>query len=343
MMKPIIRMWALALGVLGVVAVDASALVTIDSVPVGDINNPADWGFGEGSVGYHYSIGKYEVTLNQYCGFLNAVGATDTYGLYNPLLNSLLQVRGIARTGSSGSYHYSVIGSGNRPVTYVNWFDAARFVNWLQNGQPTGLQGPGTTETGAYALNGAMSGIGFARNPGTHFCLPTQDEWYKAAYYDPTGASGNAGYWLYPTRSNDQPNSRPGNSFDPNSANYYYDDGIANGYNGGNAVNNSINLPSGSALTDAGAYTLARSYYGTYDQAGNAYEWTESVSDGGCVLLGGSWNTQDGGSAGLIASSDPTQELWDFGFRVAIIPEPSAGGMMLVGLVLLAWRRKRSP
>jgi formylglycine-generating enzyme len=235
-MSLVIRTWALALGILGAIAGDASALVTVVSVPVGDINNPANWIFDVGSVGYNYSIGKYEVTLNQYCAFLNAVGATDTYGLYNPLLNSLPQVRGIYRSGASGSYHYSVIGSGNRPVTYVSWFDAARFVNWLQNGQPTGLQGPATTETGVYALNGATGGLGFARNPAARFCLPTLDEWHKAAYYDPTGASGYAGYWFYPTRSNDQPNSRPGNSFDPNSANYYYDDGIANGYNGGNAV-----------------------------------------------------------------------------------------------------------
>ena len=325
-----------------VMAGDASALITIPSVDVGDVNNPPDWGPGYGSVGYNYSIGTYEVTLNQYCAFLNAVGATDPYALYNPYLGLLPQVRGISRQGSSGSYHYSIIGSGNRPVTYVSWFDAARFVNWMQNGQPTGPQGPGTTETGAYTLNGAMSGVGFARNPGTSFCLPSQNEWYKAAYYDPTGASGNAGYWLYPTRSNDQPNSRNANATDPNSANYYYDDGIANGYNGGYAVNNSVNLPSGNVLTDVGAYSLARSYYGTYDQAGNAQEWTDDVSDGGCVLLGGSWNTQDGGSADLTGSTDPTQEQWDIGFRVAMIPEPAAGAMMLTGLVLLAWRRRRS-
>ncbi len=336
-------MLPLVLGTLGLLVGNASALITIQSVPVGNINNPADWMFDAGSVGYDYSMGKYEVTLNQYCAFLNAVGATDTYSLYNPLLNSLPQVRGIIRTGSSGSYHYSVFGSGNRPVTYVSWFDAARFVNWLQNGQPTGLQGPATTEAGVYTLNGATSGTGFARDPGALFCLSTQDEWHKAAYYDPTGASGNAGYWLYPTRSNDQPNSRPGNSSDPNSANYYYDDGIANGYNGGNALNNSINLPSGNALTDAGAYTLARSYYGTFDQAGNVVEWTETVSDGLCVLLGGSWNSTDGGSAGLIGSTDPTEERWEIGFRVAIIPEPSVGVVTLTGFVLLAWWRKRAP
>ena len=86
------------------------------------------------------------------------MGAADTYGLYNTQMGLNPYIMGISRNGASGSYTYSVIGSGNRPVTYVSWFDSARFVNWLHNGQPTGTQAAGTTETGAYALNGATSG-----------------------------------------------------------------------------------------------------------------------------------------------------------------------------------------
>lgn len=51
-------------------------------------------------------------------------------------------------------------GSGARPITYVSWFDAARYTNWLHNGQ-----GTGDTETGAYTLNGATSGNAVASDP----------------------------------------------------------------------------------------------------------------------------------------------------------------------------------
>ena len=47
----------------------------------------------------------------------------------------------IQRSGSSGSYTYSVAADwANRPVNYVSWGDAARFANWLHNGQPTGAK-----------------------------------------------------------------------------------------------------------------------------------------------------------------------------------------------------------
>jgi len=49
---------------------------------------------------------------------------------------------GIERTGSAGSYTYSVASSReNRPVNYVRWHDAVRFANWLHNGKPTGAPG----------------------------------------------------------------------------------------------------------------------------------------------------------------------------------------------------------
>ena len=327
------RSLGLALTLWQAAAGTASALISLETVPVADNKSSGD-------LGYSYSIAKYEVTLNQYCTFLNAVAASDTYGVYNTYLNSLPQVRGISRTGTSGSYHYTVVGSGNRPVTYVSWFDAARFVNWLEHGQPTGAQGPATTETGAYTLNGAVSGMSITRNASAKYVLPNDVEWYKAAYYDPTLNGGAGGYWEYPTRSNDQPNSRFGSTTDPNSANFYYDDGLANGYNGGFAANNSITPPNGNALTDAGAFRLASSYYGTFDQGGNAEEWTEEPGDAGRVVRGGSWNTYgDLLSAYTTQWTDPTQERWDIGFRVAVIPEPGVGGLWLAGPGLIAAKR----
>src|SRR6478609_6822544 len=131
---------ALTISLLWVVAVSA---ITIDTVPVGDVGNPNDPALPPslcqcGAVNYAYNIGKYEVTVGQYAAFLNAVAATDTYGLYNSNMATNLNVAGLARSGNPGSYTYSVIGSPNHPITYVSWADAARFVNWLHNGQPTG-------------------------------------------------------------------------------------------------------------------------------------------------------------------------------------------------------------
>jgi hypothetical protein len=72
---------------------------------------------------------------------------------------------------------------GNKPVNFVNWFDCARYCNWLHNGKPSGLQNISTTETGAYMLSGATSGI-FERQVGALYFLPNEDEWVKAAYFN---------------------------------------------------------------------------------------------------------------------------------------------------------------
>src|SRR5689334_16456529 len=100
-------------------------------------------------------------------------------------MQSDLTVAGISRSGSPGSYTYAVIGSANHPAAYVDFGKAARFVNWLHNGQPTGAEGPGTTETGPYFLNGQIDNAyytGVTRNPGATWAIPSDNEWYKAAY-----------------------------------------------------------------------------------------------------------------------------------------------------------------
>lgn len=147
---------------LSLVTTAASAAINIDFVPVRNAGNAADplnSGSvpGIGAVSYDYSIGKYEVKIGQYTTFLNAVAANDAYGLYNTQMGNDLYIKGILRSGSSGNYSYSVIGSANRPIAYVSWYDAARFANWMSNGQPTGSQNSHTTEDGAYALNGATA------------------------------------------------------------------------------------------------------------------------------------------------------------------------------------------
>ena len=151
----------------------AQQLVTIETVAVGDAGNAADT-TGYGAVADVFALGKYEVTIGQYTSFLNAVAATDTYSLYNPGMATSLNIAGITRAGSSGNFSYSAIGSVSRPITYVSWFDAARFSNWMNNGATNGA----STETGAYTLNGAMTGI-ITVNPGATWFLPGEDQWYK--------------------------------------------------------------------------------------------------------------------------------------------------------------------
>lgn len=211
--------------------VTVAQAVTIEMVTVGNPGNAADATTGYGAVAYDYRIGKYEVTIGQYAAFLNAVAATDTYSLYNSSMATNLNIAGISQAGSSGSYTYSVINNGgnstNRPITYVSWWDAARFANWMANGQPTGSQTSTTTENGAYNVNGATSGHAVAKNltnPNTGaaptFFIPTEDEWYKAAFYSPNyGGAGVAGYFDYATQSDTAPGNVAGGG--SNQANYY--------------------------------------------------------------------------------------------------------------------------
>jgi sulfatase modifying factor 1 len=308
----------------------AQPLVTIDTVTVGDAGNAADT-TGFGAVANAFAIGKYEVTIGQYTTFLNAVAATDTYRLYNTRMGTTLNIAGIARSGSSGSYSYSVFGSGNRPITFVSWFDAARFANWMNNGATNGA----STETGAYTLNGATNGI-ITKNPGATWWIPSEDEWYKAAYYK--GGGTNAGYWVYPTQSDTAPGNIIGGA--ANQANYRPVDDIY-------AVTQSATYSSTqNYLTDAGAFSNSGSAYGTFDQGGNVWEWNDAVNGSSRGQRGGSWVTFDDSLLQSFAfeTDPPTAEADNVGFRVASVPEPSTYALLALtaaGLGAHALRRRR--
>jgi formylglycine-generating enzyme required for sulfatase activity len=171
---------------------------------------------GYGGVNYVYEIGKYLVTNCEYVEFLNAVAVTDTYMLYDNRMasGSPFGGAGITRSGISGSYSYSVKANmGNKPVVYVSWFNAARYCNWLHNNKPTGAQTNSTTEDGAYLLNGAITGNAVAKNSNAKYHIPTENEWYKAAYYSPIkGGIGNPGYYAYATQSDVAPTCVSANS-----------------------------------------------------------------------------------------------------------------------------------
>ena len=167
--------------------------VTIHWVTVGDPGNTADT-TGDpnpaGAVADAFQIMKYEWTNSQYVDFLNTVDASGTNpnSVYNASMDSSVR-GGISFTfgSASGSKYAAKSNMGDKPVNFVTWFDAARVSNWLFNG----ATGTSSTETGAYTLNNATSGTAPAVNSGATFYVPTEDQWYKAAYYK--GGNTNAG------------------------------------------------------------------------------------------------------------------------------------------------------
>jgi len=324
----------------------AQPLVTIETVAVGDAGNAADTRVmndgtsGYGAVAYEFAIGKYEVTIAQYNTFLNSVASvtSDSYivNLWNVNMATNLNIAGISRSGSGtlgDPYSYSVIGSENRPITFVSWFDAARFANWMNNGATNGA----STETGAYTLNGATSGVGFTKNVGAAWWIPSENEWYKSAYYK--GGGTNAGYWLYPTQSDSTPGNNIGGA--ANQANYYTDVFAVTQSKGYLFAQN--------YLTDAGVFSNSASAYGTFDQGGNVWEWNDAVIGSDRGLRGGSWDGYDFGFGDSYLQSSgrydgvPWFKYSDVGFRVATVPEPSTYALLVMSAAGALWwaRRKR--
>jgi sulfatase modifying factor 1 len=297
------------------------------TVPVGNQGNANDPNTGNvyGGVSYSYSIGEYDVTVGQYTAFLNAVAATDTYGVY----------RGsgaIAQSGSPGSYMYNVIGSPNQPIASVDWFDAARFSNWLYNNQPKGPEGPGTTETGSYSLNGSDS-FTVKRNANATWVIPTESEWYKAAYYNPNTSS----YYQYPLSSNAKPQSAmPGSA--PNTGNFL-------DYTTGYAVTGSTNYNQNqNYLTDVGAYTASASPYGAFDMGGDVFQWNESSSGSNDQwgYRGGCWQLDSSNSASSQRNYFAGVQISPYiGFRVALVPEPASFILLSLASVGLLLRCRR--
>ena len=332
---------ALCATVVCVSLVSTAMAVDIETVPVsnpgnaGELSGAGAGGYGSdricGAVDYTYNIGKYEVTAGQYTEFLNAVAATDTYGLYNSSMWSSGNSCKIHRSGSSGSYTYSVASDwANRPVNYVSWGDSARFSNWLENGQPSGPQDLTTTESGTYYLNGATSDaelLAVTREADATWIIPSEDEWYKAAYHQNDGVTGN--YFDYPTSSDSAPSN---DLIDPDPGNN------ATFYDGDNTIGSPY------WRTEVGEFENSESPYGTFDQGGNVWEWNEAVIAGwGRGLRGASFYHD------LVSSLHasyrnyyyPTYEGPGVGFRVAEVPEPATMVILALGGVVLL-RRQRS-
>ena len=294
----------------------------LSDVPTGGVTPPV-----RGAVPYVYSISKYETTIGQWASFLNAVAKSNperAHSLYSSQLAELRSVSGIARLTINGKDVYHLMhGAGGiayLPITFIDYLDAVRFVNWLHNGQ-----GDGDTETGAYTINASGQPM---RSPNARYWIPTENEWYKAAYYDPSSGGPPDDYWQFPWRNFG--NSRPGNffAFSPSAGTDTY------------AVTNRARLePYQTYLSDVRAYADAASYYGTLNQAGNVDEWTEGDAfSGGPHTRGGYWDLDTSGIArNIFARMASFASPFDgqpgqpgpqhIGFRVATGASPPLGGL----------------
>jgi formylglycine-generating enzyme required for sulfatase activity len=288
-------------------------------------------------VNHNYRIATTEVTNAQYAEFLNAKAASDPLQLWNSNMGSTSSRGGISRSLSNGSFTYAARPDmGNKPVNWVSWYDALRFINWLHNGQ-----GSGDTETGAYTLLGGTptptNGSTVTRNAGATVFMPTEDEWYKAAYHQPAAQGGDSdNYWQYPTATNTPPTVATANSVgdisNPGANVANYNDGADWGFNNGHVT------------TVGSAGPLSRSYYGTSDQGGNLWEWTETkFLTTSRIIRGGAFFTLllglDSSFDADFLAANPGDGI---GFRVAMVPEPGTAGLAVMALALLVcWRLRR--
>ena len=263
---------------------------TLDFVTIGSPGNTIDT-TGYGKVSYTYQIGAYDISQNQ----INIAAS-----------NGLLGISGVA----------SNTWTGDLPATGLTWYQAAAFVNWLNTSQGYSPAYNLTYSNNSYSLalwptNEAwtLGGVNLYRNAECCYFLPSENEWYKAAYYDPNKSGiGHPGYWLYPT----------GNSSAPTA--------VASGTAARTAVYNQINTnASPSSVFLAGG----SSSYGTTGQGGNVFQWGESAFSGkntnvsnARVIRGGDYAL----AASYLRSSDraslaPSAAVGIVGFRVAsIIP-----------------------
>lgn len=273
--------------------------IYIDFATIGTPGNPGDTRtdcpdcaepYGCGAVDYVYRIGQYEVTNAQWYDFVSAAGAP----IGNP----------------STAYDDSPYWAGdNIPTTGVSWYEAAQFCNYLTSGDKS---------QGAYLFSGNNSNPGdfegidrdsAVSTYGVVYVLPTEDEWYKAAYY--TGS----GYSTYANGTDTAP-------IEDLDSNYGWE--------------------SGAHPWDVGDGTMEQN--GTFDMMGSVWEWNETLIAGSSRgLRGGSYI----GLVSYLSSSyrysyHPYNVNLNIGFRVASVPEPcSLVFLSLGGLTLMRRRRGR--
>lgn len=281
---------------------------SIDFVTIGSPNNTADsnsWASSIGSVSYVYNIGKYEI--NQ-----DAINKANALGGLGITLFDLGQFN----MGGNGA---------SRPATGLSFHEGARFVNFLNSS---------TLNQVAYKFDASgnfqawsSSDAGFdplnpTRNKLAKYFIPTKDEWYKSAFGSPEGT-----WYDYATGSDTAPTP------------------VSSGTLLNTAVYSGQTAPAD--VDRAGG--LSR--WQTMGQSGNVWEWTESAIDGlnntpneAVYVMGGMWQN-DALQISSVYRSEPraSAEGDYYGFRVAMVPEPSSLSLLALGGVVVAFgRRKRA-
>ena len=298
----------------------------MEFVTIGNPGNAADTDpsaqpLNSGAVGYAYGIGKFEVSRDMITKY------NSNFGTANSLVISLEDMSGYGGNGA------------NRPATGISWNEAARFVNWLNTS--TGNQA-------AYKFSNTgvnddidlwVSGdAGYDpsnpyRNSLAKYVLPSYNEWYKAAYYNPN----NSTYYNFTNGSDTAPTT------------------VASGTGAGTAVYGQSPGQGPADVTQAGGL----SPYGVMGLGGNVFEWEESSLDlanssvsSRREIRGGAWSNDSHYLSSLGRFDvDPSIESNSISFRVAslsssappAVPEPS---MLVIGMVfgiggLMAKRRMK--
>lgn len=247
-----------------------------------------------GAVSYPFLMGKYEVSRDM----ITKANAAGMLGI---------TLQDMSSFGGNGV---------NRPATGISWFEAAKFVNWLNADQ--GFNAAYKFDAGGTFQLWQSGDPGFDatnpfRNSLANYVLPSVHEWYKAAYYDPMTMT----YFDFPTGSDTAPMA------------------VAGGTTAGTAVYNQGVFQGPADIMNAGGL----SPFGTMGQGGNVWEWEETEYD----LVNSSVSSSRGVRGGVwvylsnsLSSStrrdvDPAFESNLIGFRVAslsspanVIPEPSS-------------------
>ena len=273
---------------------------TVDFVSISQTNNAADT-TGYGAVPYNYRVGTYEISQLQ--------------------ITKATQV-GMANV-SAGAW------TNNQPAANLSWYEAAAFVNFLNTNSGKTAAYDLSFSDGSWSMTLQSSsnawtagGTNLYRNKDAYYFLPSDNEWYKAAYYNPSGTN----YFLYPTASSSVPTA------------------VASGTTSGTAVY------CGGAVTEPAAVTLAGglSPYGTMGQGGNVFEWMESSLDGSnssasadrTVRGGNAFFPESDLRSSFRAYGAPELGASTFGFRVASVPEPSTYALCLLGAgAVYLWKR----
>ena len=310
---------------------------SLQFVTVGNPGNAAN-SDGCGSVPYTYQMGKYDVTLGQYCQFLNAVATTsDPYGLYYSYMGTDMPTWPSPKAAVRATTVTRSRAATPRPQTVRFSMSRGRCSPLLQlaakqptdRGRRSGHDGDGGVHAQwqCHQLDG-----GDAEHRG-HLRHSVGERMVQGGLLRPKQAGRCRLLDLPDEEQHDTGEHVAGRG---NSANCMTQVGTFT-FSRSDPTN---------YLTPVGAFALSPGPYGTYDQGGNVQQWNETNFGGSSRgFRGGSWTDFAGNlSASSFGYGSPTNEQDNFGFRVAEVPEPGSIALIIAGGLCLPaydWRRRR--